>query len=54
MESQAESSDELQGLRLVRAFLALPPEKRRRVLQFVEELSREQGPRQEGAEASRT
>ena len=51
---KAEGSEEAQGLLLVRAFLALPPEKRQRVLQFVEELSREQGRRQEEAEVSRT
>ena len=54
MEPKAEWPEEAQGLRLVRAYLALPPEKRQLVLQFVEEMSREQGRHQEGAGASPT
>ena len=40
MDSRADPSDEAQGLRLVRAFLSLPPEKRAEVIAFVEELVR--------------
>ncbi|MBR0708451.1 MULTISPECIES: hypothetical protein [Bradyrhizobium] len=35
-----EQSVEVEGLRLVRAFLSLPPEKRAEVIAFVEELAR--------------
>jgi hypothetical protein len=38
MELRDDQSDEAQGLRLVRAFLALPPEKRAQVIAFVEQL----------------
>jgi hypothetical protein len=38
MDSRADPSDEVQGLRLVRAFLSLPPEKRAEVIAFVENL----------------
>jgi len=38
MDSRADPSDEAQGLRLVRAFLSLPPEKRAEVIAFVENL----------------
>ncbi len=31
--------EEVQGLRLVRSFLMLPPEKRQQVLQFVDQLA---------------
>jgi hypothetical protein len=41
MEPSAEWPDEVQGLRLVRTFLALSEDKRRLVLRFVEELVRE-------------
>jgi hypothetical protein len=54
MELKADDSQEALGLRLVRAYLTLPPEKRQRVLQFVEEMTREQGQSSEGAEASST
>jgi hypothetical protein len=40
MESRENQSDEAQGLRLVRAFLSLPPDKRAEVLAFVEDLVR--------------
>ena len=53
MESKAASSDEVQGLRLVRAFLSLPPEKRAEVIAFVEELARAHLRPEEGQEASR-
>lgn len=53
MEPKAEWPDEAQGLRLVRAYLALPPEKRLRVLQFVEELSFEQAQPREETESPR-
>jgi hypothetical protein len=52
MEPTVECLEEAQGLWLVRTFLALPPDKRRRVLQFVEELSRDQGRPREANEAS--
>ncbi|MBW7962895.1 MULTISPECIES: hypothetical protein [unclassified Bradyrhizobium] len=40
MDSRADPSGEVQGLRLVRAFLSLPPEKRAEVIAFVEDLVR--------------
>ncbi|WP_194482108.1 hypothetical protein [Bradyrhizobium sp. CCBAU 53338] len=40
MDAKANPSDEAQGLRLVRAFLTLPPEKRAEVIAFVEDLVR--------------
>lgn len=52
MEPTVECPEETQGLWLVRTFLALPPDRRRRLLQFVEELSRDQGQPREAAEAS--
>lgn len=52
MERGSERSEEALGLRLVRAYLTLPPEKRRRLMQFVEELSRELDRPNEGAGAS--
>jgi hypothetical protein len=51
MESKAERADEAQGLRLVRSFLNLSPERRQMVLDFVEELCRQQGRSDDGAEA---
>jgi hypothetical protein len=39
MELWEDQSDEAQGLRLVRAFLALPPDKRAEVIAFVERLA---------------
>jgi hypothetical protein len=52
MEPGDEWPDETEGLRLLRAFLALPPEKRRRVIEFVDKLSREPDSCGEGGEAS--
>jgi hypothetical protein len=54
MDAKADQSDEAQGLRLIRAFLSLPPEKRAEVMAFVEELVRAQGRPEEGHEASPT
>jgi hypothetical protein len=53
MEPKAEGPDSAQGLRLVRAYLALPPEKRQRVLQFVEELLVKHGEPREEAKSTR-
>lgn len=39
MELREDQSDEAQGLRLVRAFLALPPDKRAEVIAYVEQLA---------------
>lgn len=44
--------EEALGLRLVRAFLTLQPEKRQHVLEIVEEMSRGPDRREEGAEAA--
>lgn len=52
MNAKTEQSDEAQGLRLVRAFLSLPPEKRAEVIAFVEELVRAHGRPEKGTEAS--
>jgi hypothetical protein len=54
MDSLADQSDEVQGLRLVRAFLALPPQKRAEVIAFVEALVQAHGACREGNEASPT
>lgn len=54
MDAEKEHSDEAQGLRLVRAFLALSPDKRAEVIAFVEELVRTHGRPGEGREASPT
>ncbi len=43
MDVKSDQSDEAQGLRLVRAFLSLPPDKRAEVIAFVEELARARG-----------
>jgi hypothetical protein len=40
MNSRADPPDEALGLRLVRAFLSLPPDKRAEVIAFVENLVR--------------
>jgi hypothetical protein len=40
MDAGKERSDEAEGLRLVRAFLSLPPDRRAEVIAFVEELAR--------------
>ncbi|WP_271670816.1 hypothetical protein [Bradyrhizobium sp. CCBAU 51627] len=52
MDSKLEPSDEAQGLRLVRAFLSLPPEKRAEVIAFVEDLVRAQARSEDGKEVS--
>ena len=52
MESRDDPSDEAQGLRLVRAFLSLPPDKRAEVLAFVEDLMRAHARPEEGQEIS--
>ncbi|MCP3400940.1 hypothetical protein [Bradyrhizobium sp. CCGB20] len=54
MDAKTDQSDEAQGLRLVRAFLSLPPDKRAEVIAFVEELARAQGQPEAGSEASPT
>ncbi|WP_282521114.1 hypothetical protein [Bradyrhizobium sp. Arg816] len=54
MDVNLDQSDEAQGLRLVRAFLSLPPNKRAEVIAFVEELARAQDRPEAGAEASPT
>jgi len=52
MESEVERPDEVQGLRLVRSFRQLSPEQRQMVIDFIEELCRQQGQGDDGAEAS--
>ena len=52
MDSERERLDEAEGLRLIRAFLSLPPEKRAEVIAFVEELARAHVRAEEGSEAS--
>ncbi|MCG2672168.1 hypothetical protein ACFPFP_35120 [Bradyrhizobium sp. GCM10023182] len=52
MDSRADLSDEVQGLRLVRAFLSLPPEKRAEVMAFVEDLVRAHTQPDDGREVS--
>ena len=52
MDSKVDLPDEAQGLRLVRAFLSLPPDKRAEVIAFVEELSRVHAPPDDGQEVS--
>jgi hypothetical protein len=52
MDSRADQSEEAQGLRLVRAFLSLPPEKRAEVIAFVENLVRANARPEERQEAS--
>jgi len=52
MDSKPDPSDETQGLRLVRAFLSLPPDKRAEVIAFVEELARAHAPPSDGQEVS--
>lgn len=52
MDAAKERSIEAQGLRLIRAFLLLPPDKRAEVIAFVEELVRAQGRPEEGSEVS--
>ncbi|WP_196236039.1 hypothetical protein [Bradyrhizobium japonicum] len=52
MESGKERSAEVDGLRLIRAFLSLPPDRRAEVIAFVEELARAHGRPEEGTKAS--
>jgi len=52
MDSKADPSDEVQGLRLVRAFLSLPRDKRAEVITFVEELARVHARPDDGEEVS--
>lgn len=54
MDSKIDPSDEAQGLRLVRAFLSLPPEKRAEVIAFVEDLVRAHARPEDGQETSPT
>lgn len=54
MDSKIDPSDEAQGLRLVRAFLSLPPEKRAEVIAFVENLVRAHARPEDGQEATPT
>lgn len=54
MDSKVDPSDEAQGLRLVRAFLSLPPEKRAEVIAFVEDLVRAHAAPEDGQETSPT
>lgn len=54
MDVKSNQSEEAQGLRLVRAFLMLPPEKRAEVIAFVEELARAQSRPEAGTEVSPT
>lgn len=52
MDAEDERVDEAEGLRLIRAFLTLPPDKRAEVIAFAEELARAHGRPEEGTEAS--
>jgi hypothetical protein len=52
MDAKADHSAEAEGLRLVRAFLSLPPDKRAEVIAFVEELARAKHRPEEGADVS--
>ncbi len=54
MDSKADLSDEALGLRLVRAFLSLPPEKRAEVIAFAEHLARAHAAHDDAQEASPT
>ncbi|MGV7216249.1 hypothetical protein [Bradyrhizobium sp. UFLA05-112] len=54
MKPKDEWLEEAEGLRLVRAFLLLPPDKRRLVLQFADDLARAQDRHEERTEASPT
>lgn len=53
MKSRQGQSEDVQGLRLVRAFLSLPPDKRAEVIAFVEDLVRAHAGPEEGYELSR-
>ncbi|UQR60333.1 MULTISPECIES: hypothetical protein [Bradyrhizobium] len=52
MNAEDKRMDEAEGLRLVRAFLSLPPDKRAEVIAFVEELVRAHGRPEKGKEVS--
>ncbi|MFB6463587.1 hypothetical protein [Bradyrhizobium tunisiense] len=52
MDAEDERVDEAEGLRLIRAFLSLPPAKRAEVIAFVEELARVHGQPGEGTKVS--
>lgn len=53
MDAPNERPDEAEGLKLIRAFLSLPPGKRAEVIAFAERLARPYGrPVEEGANAS--
>jgi hypothetical protein len=52
MDSKADPSDEVLGLRLMRAFLSLPPDKRAEVIAFVEDLVRAHARPDDGREVS--
>lgn len=52
MIAGSERSEEVEGLRLLRAFLSLPPDKRAEVIAFVEELVRTHARPEEGTKAS--
>ncbi|MBR0689298.1 hypothetical protein JQ612_06570 [Bradyrhizobium manausense] len=52
MDSKVDPPDEAQGLRLVRAFLSLPPDKRAEVIAFVEDLVRAHTRPNDGQEIS--
>ena len=52
MDSKLDPSDEVQALRLVRAFLSLPPQKRAEVIAFVEDLVRAHSPPDDGRKVS--
>ena len=54
MDAKNSQSEEAQGLRLIRAFLTLPPDKRAEVIAFVEELARAQSRPEAGTEVSPT
>ena len=52
MDAKVDHSAEAQGLRLIRAFLSLPPDKRAEVIAFVEELVRAKRRPEDGADVS--
>ncbi len=52
MDTGKERSNDVEGLRLIRAFLSLPPDKRAEVIAFVEELARDHGQPREGTKTS--
>lgn len=52
MDSGKERSDSVEGLRLIRTFLSLPPDKRAEVIAFAEELARALGRPEGGTKAS--